>query len=44
MSDEERLRVHGRILENIGKPHELELRVAGSLLMYVNVDPDSATH
>jgi hypothetical protein len=44
VGDEERRRVHGRILKTIGKPQELDLRVAGSPLMYVNVDPDSATH
>jgi deazaflavin-dependent oxidoreductase (nitroreductase family) len=44
VGDEERRRVHGRILKNIGKPQELELRVAGSPLMYVTVDPDSATN
>ena len=40
--DGERRRIHGRILENVGKPQELELRVAGSPLMHVSVDTDAS--
>lgn len=42
VGNEETRRVHRRILENIGKPEELELRVAGSPLMHLVVDVDSA--
>ncbi|MDA0799072.1 MAG: nitroreductase/quinone reductase family protein [Chloroflexi bacterium] len=41
--NEETRRVHRRILENVGKPEELELRVKGSPLMHIRVDTDSAT-
>jgi hypothetical protein len=41
--NEETRRVHRRILENVGKPEELEPRVKGSPLMHLRVDTDSAT-